>query len=60
MTKFDPNECLEVFLLGNVLRIINFMGKSLEFFIYNKIVKVSEFLIKNMPKNLGFYDRKMN
>ena len=60
MTKFDPNEYLEVFLLGNVLKIINFMGKSLEFFINKNWQWYPHFLIKNMPRYLGFYNRKMN
>ena len=58
MTKFDPNECLEVFLLGNVLKIINFMGKSLEFFINKNWQWYPHFLIKICQEILVFMIEK--
>ena len=36
------------------------MGKSLRYFLFIKKMQwYQHFLIKNMPRNLGFYDRKM-
>ena len=58
MTKFDPNEYLEVFLLGNVLKIINFMGKSLEFFINKNWQWYPHFLIKICQEILVFMIEK--
>ena len=58
MTKFDPNEYLEVFLLGNVLKIMNFMGKSLEFFINKNWQWYPHFLIKICQEILVFMIEK--
>ena len=60
MSKFDPNQNLEVFLSSNVLKIINVLGKSLESFISKNWQWYLHFLITNMPRYLGFYNRKMN
>ena len=60
MSKFDPNQNLEVFLSGNVSKIINVLGKSLESFISKNWQWYPHFLITNMPRYLGFYNRKMN
>ena len=59
MTKFDPNQYLEVFLQGNVLKIINFfLEKSLEFLYFQKMAMIPAFFDQNMPRNLGFHDKK--
>jgi len=61
MPKSGPINNLDVFLWDNVLNIINFLGESLEFFYLQQYSNdICIFLIKNMPRNLGFYDRKMN
>ena len=59
-SKSDPNHNLEVFLQGNVLKIINFLEKSLEFLYFQKMAMIPAFFDRNMPRNFGFYDRKMN
>ena len=43
-----------VFLWVNVLKIINFLGKSLEFFIHNKIVMVPAFFYQKYAKKPWF------
>ena len=60
MPKSGPINNLEVFLWDNVLNIINFLEKSLEFLYFQKMAMIPAFIDRNMPRNFGFYDRKMN
>ena len=54
MSKLDPDQNLEMFLQGNVLKIINFLEKSLEFLYFQKMAMIPAFFDRNMPRNFGF------